>query len=358
MNKRSSYPSYAALLTKGLLILTLFCCQFANAQTQVSKTFTNPILPSGADPWITYKGGYYYYTNTLGDSIIIWKTKDIAGLRNAPKKTIWIPPTGQAYSKQVWAPEIHFIDNKWYLYFAADDGKNENHLLFVLENESADPMLGTWTFKGQLSDPTNKWAIDGSVFRHNKQLYFIWSGWEGDSNGQQNIYISRMKNPWSLTGKRVKISSPKYDWEKHGDLHDSDNPPHVNVNEGPEVLKHGNKLFLIYSASGCWTDYYSLGMLSASNQSNLLDAKSWRKSPEPVFKQNKENSVYAPGHNSFFKSPDGKEDWILYHANPAPGCGCGGKRSPRMQKFSWKADGTPDFGFPVKAGVSLPIPAE
>lgn len=339
------------------LILFLFVLSPALAQKKV-KMFTNPILPSGADPWITYKDGFYYYTNTLGNRLTIWKTKDIADLRDAPQKTIWIPPKGQRYSRDLWAPEMHFLDNKWYMYFAADDGKNINHRIYVLENNNPDPLQGDWTFKGQLLDESNKWAIDASVFENKGQLYLIWSGWEGDENGQQNIYIAKMKNPYTVEGKRVKISSPEFDWEKHGDLHDANNPPHVNVNEGPEVIMHNHRIFLIYSASGCWTDDYALGMLSAADTSNLMNVKSWKKAIKPVFMQCKENSVYAPGHNSFFKSPDGKEDWILYHANPAPGCGCGGQRSPRMQMFTWNKDGMPNFGLPVKAGVQLPAPSE
>ena len=341
-----------------LYVLYIFSALTAVAQQKKIKTFINPILPSGADPWITYKEGYYYYTNTLGDSLLIWKTKDIADLRKAPKKTIWIPPIGKSYSSDIWAPEIHFIDGKWYMYFAADDGKNRNHRLYVLENSSPDPLLGEWVFKGQLGEASNKWAIDGSVFGLNGQLYLIWAGWEGDENGQQNIYIAKMKNPYTVVGKRVKISSPEYDWEKYGELNDPENPRHVYVNEGPEVLKRGDKIFLIYSASGCWTDYYALGMLTASASSNLLDPESWKKSPKPVFSQNKENSVYAPGHNAFFKSPDGKEDWILYHANSKPGLGCGGERSPRMQMFTWNKDGTPNFGLPVKEGVPINAPSE
>jgi hypothetical protein len=88
-----------------------------------------------------------------------------------------------------------------------------------------------------------------------------------------------------------------------------------------------------------------------------MDPASWKKSPQPVFTQSKENGVYAPGHNSFFKSPDGREDFILYHANSKPGLGCGRFRSPRAQRFSWKKDGTPDFGVPVKEGVELPAPS-
>jgi len=321
------------------------------------STFINPLLPSGADPWSIYKDGNYYYTNTLGDRIDIWKTKNLADLSKAERKTIWIPPVGTSYSKEIWAPEIHFIDGKWYVYFAADDGKNDNHRLYVLENASANPLEGEWTFKGKISDASNKWAIDGSVFEHNHQLYMVWSGWEGNNNGRQDLYIAKLKNPWTIEGHRVKISHPELEWERHGDLHDPYNPPHVDVNEGPQVLVHGNKLFIVYSASGCWTDFYALGMLTASADGDLMNAASWKKSAQPVFKQSMERKVFAPGHNSFFKSPDGKEDWILYHANSEPGQGCGKHRSPRAQKFTWNANGTPYFGEPVKVGMALEVPS-
>jgi len=322
-----------------------------------SKTFTNPVLPSGADPWCIQIGGYYYYTNSTQNSLVLWKTKNIADLKNAEQKKIWTPPPNTSYSHELWAPELHYINHKWYMYFAADDGKNDHHRIYVLENASADPSNDQWTFKGKVSDVTDKWAIDVSVFENKDQLYMIWAGWEGDENGQQNIYIAKMSNPWTISSKRVKISSPTYDWEKYGDLHDSSNPPHVNVNEGPEILKHNGKIFLVYSASGCWTDYYALGMLTTSENKDLLDPNSWSKSDHPVFKQSPENSVYAPGHNSFFKSPDGKEDWILYHANSRPGLGCGKDRSPRAQKFIWNKDGSPNFGMPVKEGIEMPAPS-
>lgn len=348
-----------AVTKKFVLIfsLSLFFAH-AKAQESVSTTFTNPLLPSGADPFSFYKDGYYYYTHTTGNSIKLWKTKSIADLKMAEQKTIWTPPAGTAWSKEIWAPEIHFIKDKWYAYFAADNGNNNNHRMYVLENASADPMQGDWVFKGKVADPSDKWAIDGDVFIHRKQLYMIWSGWEGDKNGQQNIYIAKMENPWTIKGKRVQISSPTFEWEKNGDLNDANNPPHVNVNEGPQLLKNGNRLFIVYSASGCWTDFYALGLLSFTGKNNLMDSTKWKKNSQPVFKQSKENAVYAPGHNSFFKSPDGKEDWILYHANTLPGQGCGKHRSPRAQKFTWKNDGTPDFGEPVKENTAIAIPSE
>lgn len=321
------------------------------------QTFTNPLLPSGADPWVSYQDGYYYYTNTTGGNITLWKTKNIGSLKSAEKKVVWTPPATGPYSKEIWAPELHFLNGKWYVYFAADGGSNIDHRMYVIENATKDPLEGTWVMKGQLNLPENKWAIDASVFENKGKMYVIWSGWKGDVNGQQDIFIAQMKNPWTAKGKRTLISEPNLPWETHGDLNNPNDVKHVNVNEGPEILKHKNHLFLIYSASGCWTDYYALGMLTADVNANLLNASSWKKSDQPVFKQSPENKVYAPGHNSFFKSPDGKEDYILYHANSEPGQGCGRHRSPRMQKFTWNADGTPHFGIPVAAGVSLPLPS-
>lgn len=351
--RKLSFMRYLLLL---FFLPFVMACR-VNAQDKSTDTFTNPLLLSGPDPWVIYHNGFYYYTNSMGNRLELWKTRTMAGLGTAPHKTVWMPPVNTSYSKEIWAPELHFLRGKWYMYFAADDGHNANHRLYVLENSSDDPMEGEWAFKGQLGDPTNKWAIDGSVFENKGQLYLIWSGWEGDTNGQQNIYIAKMENPYTLAGERVKLSSPEFEWEKFGDLNKNDNPSHVNVNEGPELLKHNNKLFLIYSANGCWTDHYALGMLTANAGADLMNPQSWQKSANPVFETSKENSVYAPGHNGFFKSPNGKEDWIIYHANPLPGCGCGNQRSPRMQKFTWRKDGSPDFGIPVKAGTALAVPA-
>lgn len=341
----------------SILISVLYSCNSYRNIAQSSKTFTNPLLQQGADPYSYYKEGYYYYTHTTQNNITIWKTKNIADLKTAEKKVVWTPPKNTMYSKELWAPQIQFIRGKWYVYFAADDGNNHNHRMYVIENSHADPTQGEWIFKGKVGDATNKWAIDADVFEEKGQLYMIWSGWEGDVNGMQNIYIAKMSNPWTVQGNRVKISSPDLDWERHGHL-PGQNPEYVYVNEGPQYLKHKDKIFIIYSANGCWTDNYTLGMLTANASSDLMNPDSWKKSPEPVFKAAPENGVYAAGHNSFFKSPDGKEDWILYHANDNPGEGCGVRRKPRAQKFTWNKDGTPNFGKPVSPKTVLQIPSE
>ncbi|PYY14537.1 MAG: glycosyl hydrolase family 43, partial [Acidobacteria bacterium] len=148
-----------------------------------ANTFTNPLLPTGPDPWITYRAGYYYYMNTTGENLTVWKTRIPVDLRNAEKKVVWTPPATGPYSHEIWAPEIHFLQNKWYIYFAADAGNNRTHRIWVIENSSPDPMQGAWVMKGKVADPSDKWAIDPSVFEASGKMYLIWSGWDGDVNG-------------------------------------------------------------------------------------------------------------------------------------------------------------------------------
>ncbi len=319
---------------------------FYAAYTSSEKwsTFTNPILDRGADPWVIYKDGMYYFTYTQGGGITLYATKKMSQLRDAEPIEVWRPEKGTAHSKDLWAPELHFIDGKWYVYFAADDGHDVNHRMYVIENDSPDPLQGTWEFKGELQEPSNNWAIDGTILKYNGQLYMVWSG---KTNGvaPQDLYIASMSNPYTLSGNRIKISSPQYSWEQHGSA----------INEGPEILKNKDgRVFLIYSGSGYWTDDYCLGMLSLRDGGNPLNPADWIKHPQPVFEH--AEGAYGTGHCSFFTSRDGTENWILYHARSEPNNGSG-RRKARMQKFTWNADGTPDFGTPVKINEKIEAPS-
>jgi GH43 family beta-xylosidase len=345
-----TYPVWILLL---LLTLTVSCDKKSGGVVTpppvTVTTFTNPLLSSGPDPWVIKKDSMYYYTHTLGNRISIWYTKKMSELKTAPVKTIWTPPVSGAGSKNIWAPEIHFLDGKWYAYYASDDGNNPNHRMYVLENNSSDPVSGVWVQKGKISDPTDKWAIDGTVMEYKGTRYFIWSGWEGDVDGVQNLYIAKMSNPWTIEGERVKIATPVNAWETQGS---------PDVNEGPEVLQNNSgSIFLTFSAGGCWSDDYALGLLTLKPSGDPMVAGDWTKTPTPVFTKNTGGNAFGPGHNAFFKSPDGTEDWILYHANSFSGQGCGDNRNPRTQKFTWNADGTPNFGQPVASGLAIKKPS-
>jgi GH43 family beta-xylosidase len=316
-------------------------------------TFTNPLLSSGPDPWVVQKDTMYFYMNTLGNRLAITATSKMSQLSNGTTATIWTPPTSGSWSKEIWAPELHSFGGKWFMYFAADDGNNDNHRIYALENDAADPLSGTWTFKGKIADTTaDYWAIDASAFEYNNQLYLIWSGWQGTVNTEQDIFIAKLSDPLTMQGHRVLISSPTLAWEKAG------SNPLPTVNEGPEALINPNgQLFLTYSASGCWTDNYCLGLLTLRSGGDPLNPADWTKSPNPVFSTQAGNGAYAPGHNGFFVSRDGSQNWILYHANASVGQGCGNARSPRMQSFTWNTDGTPNFGIPVQINIPIKKPS-
>jgi len=322
--------------------------------TAAAHTFTDPLLENGPDPWVVWWKGFYYYSNSSGSNLTLRKTADITDLRHALKKSVWTPEPGHPWSREIWAPELHRWDNKWYIYFAADAGDNASHRIYVVENDSDDPTEGTWTFKGKISDPTDKWAIDATTFDLRGQHYLVWSGWKGATDGEQDLYIAHMSNPWTIDSPRTLISQPSFPWEEHGNLPGR----HVNVNEGPEFISHGNKMFIVFSASGCWTDFYTLGMLEASVSADPLDSKSWTKINHPFLSTDPNSDAFGPGHNGFFKSPNGQQDWIIYHANPAPGEGCGNLRSPRIQRFTWNELGRPHFGKPVPLGQPLEKPAQ
>ncbi|AQT69121.1 Extracellular exo-alpha-(1-_5)-L-arabinofuranosidase precursor [Anaerohalosphaera lusitana] len=345
-----------------ILVVALVLSVTGVAQsTESADTFTNPLLKSGPDPWTVYHNGQYYYIKSERNRLVLLKTPDITNLARAERKVIWRAPAGTSHSKNLWAPEIHFIRGAWYVYYAADDGNNHNHRLYVLQNKSKDPFMGSFGMKARIkTDPADNWAIDGTVFEHKGQLYLMWSGWKVPKVHieTQRIYIARMSNPWTVSSDRVQLSEPEYDWERVWKSPPGNGPSApVYVNEGPQMLKHGSKMHVVYSCSGCWTPDYALGMLTADIDSDPMDPNSWTKSSEPVFQQCPENGVYGTGHNCFFKSPDGKEDWILYHANDKPADGCGRKRSPRAQKIEWSDNDMPVFGIPLPTSTVMEKPS-
>ena len=309
-----------------------------------ATTFVNPLLASGPDPWVYQKDGFYYFLTTSGGDVRIRKTAKMAELASGPNVVVWRPDGPGSNSRDVWAPELHFLDGKWYIYFTAGPGNCcAGQRMWVLENASPDPTQGTWFEKGCIfSAAADFWAIDGTVFEQGGTRYLLWSGHRDNADDTQRIYISAMSNPWTLTGTRVELSKPEYSWEQHGA------PP---VNEGPQVLQHGSATFLIYSASHCRTDDYSLGQLRMSSTADPLVVANWTKSATPVFVKNPAAGAYGPGHNGFFKSRDGTENWLIYHANNQPNQGCGDVRNPRMQKFTWNSDNSPNFGQPLPINV-------
>lgn len=342
------------------LIVTIYGCrEQANRPARTSTrtgvaSYSNPLLTSGADPYAIYHDGVYYYTQSMYDHLSIWKTKDITDLRHARSKTVWIPDD-LTNSRDLWAPELHYLDGKWYLYYAAAGIRAGSHQLYVLENSHPDPTEGRFIYKGQLRTSADQsWAVDASVFTHRDSLYLVWFGIPEQPIPYifNCIYIARLENPWTLATRPVMIGIPDQRWERHD--------PEAAFSMGsPQPLKSpdGNLIHLVYSAGGNRPPYSALGLMTAQSGSNLLDPASWKKSPQPVFCQNDTLGVSAPEHCSFIKSPDGTEDYIFYHARYRLEPAANDLRTPRLQKFSWDKKGFPVFGQPIPCHVKQPKPS-
>ncbi|MDR2954191.1 MAG: glycoside hydrolase family 43 protein [Prevotella sp.] len=347
-----------------IIILTIAyafsCGQKKTDNQQETKdsdtTYTNPLLPTGARPWATFHNGEYFYLQDCDDKITLWRTKDITDLKNAPKKEVWLPKDKNS-AFHLWAPELHRINDKWYIYFAADDGNTDNHQLYVIENESVDPFEGEFIMKGRIkTDKENNWAIHPSVFQHNDGWYMIWSGWQTRriEAETQCIYIAKMENPWTLATDRVLISTPEHEWERQWINPDGSKTGYpIYVNEDPQYFytKNKDKVLIYYAASGTWTPYYTVGLLYADSESDLLNPVSWTKVPSPVFMQNMDNQVFATGTPCFIPSPDGTETYFLYQARAIDKEPYGSlpaapadTRSPRLQKMEWGEAGFPVLG--------------
>ena len=337
-------------------LLFLFVCfmlmsvSLVQGQSDEPGTFLNPLNAyGGADPWLTYyEGNYYLATTTWSSTWTMRRSPTLAGLKTAEPIEIY-HETDPSRCCNFWAPEFHLLTapdgtQHWYFYYTAGvAGTYAIQHTHVLESAGTDP-LGPYTYKGRVYHPSNDvWMIDGSILEMNGATYFLYSSFVGPL---QSLFIAPMSNPWTLSRAGERISSPTYPWELLGG----------NVNEGPVALYHDDDVFIVYSASSCATPNYQLGMLTYTG-GDPLDPAAWTKNPEPIFVRSDENGVYAPGHNGFFQSPDGTQDWIVYHANESDAYGCDGTRITRVQPITWNEDGTPNLGEALALDTPIPLPS-
>jgi len=303
--------------------------------------YPEPLVEKRADPYVyKHKDGYYYFTGSYPeyDRIVLRRAKNLSDLQQAEEVVIWEKYQKGEMSKHIWAPELHFIDDKWYIHFAA--GREDDIWAirpYVLECTAENPLDGDWTEKGEVNIEFESFSLDATTFEHQGKRYLIWAQKVAD-NTISNLYIAEMENPWTIKEQHL-LSEPKYDWEVIG----------FDVNEGPAVIKRSGKIFVAFSASETGHNY-CMGLLSADQNSDLLDLSSWTKSSKPVLETSEETSLYGPGHNSFTVSEDGVTDLLVYHARPYKEIEGNPLYDPnrhgRIQELFWNQKGDPYFAYP------------
>jgi GH43 family beta-xylosidase len=313
----------------------------ANAQKLKKNQFYNPLALQRADPFVTKApDGTYYFIATAPeyDRIEIRSSKTINGIKEAQPIVVWRKHDKGIMGNHIWAPELHQIDGKWYIYFAAGSAEEKWKIrIYALSNVSADPTKGEWKEEGQVVTKGNKFCLDATTFELKGQRYMIWADRASDKVVNTGLFIAKMTSPTTLDDKQVVITQPEYGWETQGH----------NVNEGPAVLIRNGKVFVTFSASATDANY-CVGLLWAEVGADLLDTASWHKLSKPVFYTNEALKRFGPGHNSFTIAEDGKTDIMIYHARDYKEINGEPLHDPnrqtRARAIRWTKDGMPEFG--------------
>ena len=309
----------------------------------MKNEYKNPLVLRRADPWVYQYNGIYYFTGSIPqyDCIELRCATSLNGLRDAKRTIVWHAHTEGEMCNHIWAPELHRINDKWYIYFTAAP-KHDKWAIrpHVLECADEDPITGTWVEKGRIMLPIDSFSLDMTTFVHKGEQYIFWAQKPNEDIGSC-IYAAKMKNPWTLASDAVMLTAPEYDWEKQG----------FKVNEGPAILVHEGKVIMTYSASDTgWR--YCMGMLWADENADLLKPESWHKSEEPVFKTCAENEMYGPGHSCF--TMDGDKHVLVYHCRSYKEIDgdplYDPNRHARAKSFTFDENGLPVFGEPVAEG--------
>ncbi len=324
------------------LLALLSTIAVAEESKNTNQHFDNPIVIQRADPFLHRHNetGCYTFIGTSPkfDNIKLRQACDLNDLKIAEEKLIWQKNDSGPLSLNIWAPELHRIDDAWYIYFAAGEKERPFYIrMFVLKNENPDPMQGEWQNLGQIKTPWDSFSLDATTFAHKGKRYLIWAQQDKDRSYNSALWMAEMDSPNSIKGEVIQLTKPELDWEKQG----------YKVNEGAAVLIRNNKVFITYSASA--TDHrYAMGLLWAKKDANLMDATSWHKLEQPVFTSNSKLNRFGPGHNSFVKAADGKTDLMVYHSRDYRELRgtplTDPNRHARVRVVDWDKDGFPIFG--------------
>ena len=309
--------------------------------------YNEPWILQRADPFVyRHTDGMYYFTASLPEynGIALRRSKTIAGLKDAEEVMVWKKHDKGIMSVHIWAPELHYLDGKWYIYYAGGDIDDVWAIRpYILECADQDPMTGNWVEKGKMTRAEEDefsfeaFSLDGTVFENRGKHYYIWAEKVGVGKQISNLYIAEMENPCKLKTVQVLLTTPDYDWERIG----------FWVNEGPAVIHHDGKIYMTYSASETGAAY-CLGMLSISEDADPLDPAMWKKERYPVLETNAEKGIYGPGHNSFTEDEQGNPI-MVYHARPEEKIEGNPLYNPNrhamLMKLTWREDGRPVFKY-------------
>ncbi len=303
------------------------------------------------DPVIKeYEGKFYFFgTNDWETGCFELRRADtLEDLFNGnEERGIILSDKDKKFTTTFWAPELFEINGKMYIFCALTPGESGwNPQAYVMELKEGGDMLkaedwsepkacvfpdGRMVGTNPRGDGKSGIGIDMTYFEANGKSYVAWSYrtyWGTDSGSMILIAETDPNSPWHLKSEATLLTRPEYGWE---------NTDKTDNNEGPNCIVRDGKVYLFYSAANAGGDSYSIGLLTADENADLLDLDSWEKSKYPVLASDFVEGERGCGHHSFYYSSDGNT-YILYHGHKTYG---NSARIDGMRRVQYKADGTP-----------------
>lgn len=302
--------------------------------------FENPIAINRADPCIGRWNGKYYFiaTNDADNnhSLYIREADNIPDLLQAKEHKILDTTMYEHLGNLLWAPEFHIVRGELYIFHAGTPGefvKEQSHVMKL--KKGGNPIKAEdWTMPLRVLKKDGSYLYDAGItldmtcFEHGEDVFVVWAQRQFTPVDQGSwLYIAKVspEEPWKLITDPVLLSKPDYGWANN----------HVFVDEGPFALITDKKVFLTF-ASALIDETYTVGLLSADLDVDLLDVASWTKENYPLLTSRSVPGEYGPGHNSYVTDEDGTV-WNAYHAR----FGIGEPRSSGIRRVHFDMEGYP-----------------
>ena len=141
MEGLQKFFAFCILFSSGNAILTAASEPESTRGIYYNPIFENYLTP---DPFVyLHTDGFYYYSHSTKFELIVFKSPTLTNFRNAENATVYHCPEG--YCGNMWAPEIHFIQDNFYIYFTMENGTSLSHRMFVIQALDNTNPLGAYT---------------------------------------------------------------------------------------------------------------------------------------------------------------------------------------------------------------------
>lgn len=294
---------------------------------QELEEYLFPLMTGYGDPVIFQWNGKYYFTATNDNKnaigLYVREAEELDALFSEDAENYMILGVDEEneFIQTFWAPEFHIIGGDVYLLFAVSGRKwgPQCHMM-KLKKGGSIPNARDWEHPVRVQKKNGEWlstegiTLDMTYLETGSSSYVVWSyrqniGTPVDTGSMLYIAKADIDRPWRLASEPVLLSRPLLGWE---------NVDGTINNEGPFAYVSDKKVYLTYSGGASDSYTYTVGLLTASTESNLLDISAWTKRSTPVFSYYSLNGVYGPGHSSFFKDEEGNL-MIAYHGETGIG---------------------------------------